>query len=154
MLGTQLVPSPVQSFRLPAALELRRRPAISLAERTSPSAAPCTGEWAALPAAACADGALVFDLFAWWRLDSGDYAAMVSRPVAALRACGLAGWLPCTQPGSEPCTQPGSDLLESFCPARPLAALEKRNSPSGAAAAPFHLPVLPETLALIRRQRW
>ncbi|PRW20330.1 hypothetical protein C2E21_9047 [Chlorella sorokiniana] len=35
-------------------------------------------QWAAAPAAVRAEGALVFDLFATWRMDSGDYEEMAS----------------------------------------------------------------------------
>jgi hypothetical protein len=45
-----------------------------------PAPRPCpwgADQWAALPAAVRAEGARVFDLFAVWRMDSGDYAEMV-----------------------------------------------------------------------------
>lgn len=35
-------------------------------------------QWAALPAAVRAEDARVFDLFAWWRMDSGSYPEMAA----------------------------------------------------------------------------
>ncbi|PSC74800.1 hypothetical protein C2E20_2460 [Micractinium conductrix] len=41
------------------------------------------GEWAALPAAARAPGARVFDIFTWWRMDSGSYEEMADYVMSA-----------------------------------------------------------------------